>query len=458
MPALQGRYFLPELRHEGYLGRIGRGTLLDARELSADRCLVLATGGAACFTWSSPEPVWEIECPTAAADIHLASGKLALADQKIVLWSLDQPDSPQILAGHDGETVRQVLFSPDGSLLYSVGEDLVLRVWEVATCQLLRMVEERATPFALRPDGKVAACFFDRSLTLWDIQSGLQLGTVASEGVVSLAFDESGDTLAGGDRHGTITLWMGKGLEPFSSWTAHSDQISALRFSPDGLNLVSAGDDSQVKIWSLASYELKATLEGHNDSVWSVDFGQTRLLTTGADLTVRAWKNGQEEARLEPTQPWTCSAAFSRDGRQLATGGLDGSVRLAPSSSPSLARQLRAHSDAVNALTFSPDGSWLASGSEDTRVRLHSLVDDRTWELLHESGVAALAFSDDGKILASADSDRGITLWNPKTGERLTCFEGTEGAVEQLLFEPGSRKLLALYDEGAARFWKCDGW
>ncbi|MCA9794679.1 MAG: hypothetical protein KC910_22885, partial [Candidatus Eremiobacteraeota bacterium] len=101
---LRGTFLPPELRQGGYLGRVGRGTLLSARAISPSHCLILATGGAACFEWGSQTPLWEFECPASAAAFDPASGRIALAQEHLTLFDAAHPDQPLQLPGHDGET------------------------------------------------------------------------------------------------------------------------------------------------------------------------------------------------------------------------------------------------------------------------------------------------------------------------------------------------------------------
>ncbi|MCA9797069.1 MAG: hypothetical protein KC910_34905, partial [Candidatus Eremiobacteraeota bacterium] len=133
----------------------------------------------------------------------------------------------------------------------------------------------------------------------------------------------------------------------------------------------------------------------------------------------------------------------------LATGGLDGSITLGE-------RRLLGHADAVTSLAFSPGGQVLASGGEDGGLRLWSLPEAGCQEFRHPAGIAALAFSSDGALLAVADGDSGITVYEVAGCGRRGGFQGPELGVESLHFKPGGHQLLALYDEGSARFWDCD--
>lgn len=103
------------------------------------------------------------------------------------------------------------------------------------------------------------------------------------------------------------------------------------------------------------------------------------------------------------------------------------------------------HSRLVAAVAFSPDGRVLATGSADSTIKFWDVASGRELKTLkgHASVVLALEFSPDGQILASSSTDKTIKIWEAATGKELKTLEGHPDMVMSVSFSPDGKRLLS---------------
>ncbi|MFD9333401.1 XRE family transcriptional regulator [Streptomyces sp. NPDC060028] len=263
-----------------------------------------------------------------------------------------------------------------------------------------------------------------------------------------------------------------------TSTAAHSKEVVALAYRPDGQQLATASGDHTARLWRMHGTDRPvalATLSGHGDDVRSVVYrfdGRT-LATAGADGGIRLWDvadpvHPAQLAQLDAQLGDVRALAYSPDGRTLAAGGAGGAggtVRLwdvAEPARPVALTGIEGHRDAVRAVAFSPDGRTLATAGEDATVRLSDVTDPRRPQPLavlegHDVAVFSVAFSPDGHTLASAAGGRTpVRLWDItdlRHPAALATLFGHTDVVGSVAFSPDGRTLASAGDDRTVRLW-----
>jgi WD40 repeat protein len=410
---------------------------------------------------------------------------------------------------HKSEVVN-LAFSPGEKYLAMASRDAdgTVRVLEATSGREVARVKlgsGQEYPIAVSPDGKYIVTNTSESVRVWETTSGREVVRVIGAGQNAI-ISANGKFLVTAGHNSPVRVWeVTSGYEVARKMT-HKDSVKAIVFSSDGKYLATTSEDKTAWVWSATSGHDVVHLK-HEDSVESIAYSRDgKYLTTASwDGTARVWEtiSCREITRIITEEAATLSTlkkfrqelgsnseygftykntlAFSPDGKYLVKVGLDRTVRIWETSSarevmrlkndaPHIVKLNKLDPPNLSAVTFSPDGRYLATitngylktkepssdSKEASSVRVWEVNSGR--EVAHmnydSSHVKTISFSPDGTYLAMATSNNiydnpesNVSLWETVSGRKIAYMQSI-GDAEYLAGNPSSVKVITFSPDG----------
>jgi WD40 repeat protein len=437
----------------------GHGYLSSVAWLAGGRQLVAASEDGGVLRWDSergerlPGPTGSASSqppsPGALSAISVSPDGQILAacglDGRLHLRTLGSPPQSEAPQQAPGGAIYSCAFSPDGSLLASGGDGQIL-LWDLGAQPLLQRLRRplKALTLAAMPDGQ--------QLMIGDLEGGLH-------------------------------RWWLSQTRPEPSRPLHRGAVQALASSPDGSLLATAGSDGSIAVLqgpALSPRHPSLRLTSARGAATALAISpRGGLLAAGyADGTLAWFDLQQGTLRGPPRAPGgqaVTALAFSRDGARLYSGRFDGSLHVvdADRGDPlcQAAAGSPAHADALTSLSLRPQGDLLASAGRDGRVILWDVsagtaggtggCPSPQGEGLrqHRGAVNSLSFSADGLWLASGGDDTRVWVTDLSRRQPLgQALQGHRRAVTGVAFSPAG--LLFSADDETVLRWdlRVSGW
>ena len=400
-----------------------------------------------------------------AADAE--SAIISAHDSSVTRWELNPLQS--LTTYWQKVLVSQMALSADGRILATAGGDNLIKVWDVASGQELRVLRGHTvvvSHLCLSADGRtLVSADVDNKIKVWTTDPTGETNVLTHEGiVVYTAVAPEGELLATSNPNFfTVDLWD---LRSGAATRFISDAKAEPAFSPDGkwLALRRFTDPVEVELWDRTTTPYRkvqvlpcAAVIGHQLR-FSPDSRILVFRAPGEVLELWDTVARQSLGQLPDHPPLHCGTAFSSDGELIATG-CDGRIRIWHVRSRELLAAMGEQHDEIRSLCFSSDDNMLIAASGNAEVRRWDVTDPENPHPLsplrgHTAFVHQIALSPDGKTLASGGEDSTLRLWDPLAGQELMTLRAHSAVIACLAWSPDGQSLYTGSGDATLRIWR----
>ncbi|MBI2804279.1 MAG: WD40 repeat domain-containing protein [Planctomycetes bacterium] len=318
---------------------------------------------------------------------------------------------------------------------------------------------------AYSPDGKtLATASFDNTLRLWDAATGKELKTYGgttghTKQVISIAFSPDGAMLASGATDNTLKVWDVPINAPIRSLKSN-DAVEAVALTPDGKKLALGGKDGLIRLVTPEEFKELIKFEpGHKGAITGLAFSANgqQLASVGVDRTLRYWNvlTGKLLATIGAHTVGVNAVAVNANNTAAYTVGADGFLKFWQATPPAPEKTVIGHAAAIRALTLSVNNANYFTGSDDKSVReviIATAKETRAY-LGASAGITSIAAHPANAFVAAGLADGQVFLWKTSDGKIVTNWLAHTGAVHSAGMVAPGQQLMTTGADGLVKVW-----
>lgn len=408
-------------------------------------------------------------------------------DYTIRLWEVST--GKELKHKERNDYVCFATFTPDGNRIVSADWDFCVRIWDLKTDLESVVLETPYVPLsvAVSPNGKQIVSGHQCGLAYLISDSQLKKLDGHSRDVVSVSFSPNGESFATASYDGTIRIWNAATGDEQQKLEAHTPCcFHYISYSPDGKMIASCGwategrdyvNNALVHIWDAETGEevREFVVLRNNANLLSVSFSPDgkNVVLAGEDNWVRVLDigNGKELKQLKvPSRGRYANpslfAAYSPGGKEIVCTPANGTVRIWEIESNADHKELSSSFD-IHSFAFSPDGQYLVSAYDKNNLCIKvTMPDDNPFSLGlgdvigiwnideygvvvkelvgHEGFVNSVSYSSDGQFIVSSSLDNTIRIWDAEKGTQLRKIKHVSGNHSSASFCMDGKRIVSV--------------